>query len=86
VSDLSIEDLESLQPFFTVVGVWPESKERYLERVAAQTPRQAEEFAQMTAKEKGGVLWVCAVFEGKIAAVDTYARWVDPDMVEEAEF
>lgn len=86
MGELSIEDLESLQPFFTVVGVWPETKERYMEHVAAQTPRQAEEFVQMTAKEKGGELWVCAVFEGKIAAIDTYARWVDPDMVAEEEY
>jgi hypothetical protein len=84
--ELSIDDLESLQPYFTVIGVWPETKERYLEHVAAQTPRQAEEFVQMTAKEKGGVLWVCGVFDGKIIAVDTYATFIDPDIVTRAEF
>jgi hypothetical protein len=83
---LSPEDLASLQPWFTVVGVWADSKERYLERVPAQTPRQAEELVQMTAREKGGELWICAVFEGQLEAVDTYATFVDPDVVTEVEW
>lgn len=78
--------LEDLQQFWTVVGCFPETKERYAEHVAAMSPRQAEDLAQMTAGEKGGVLWVCAVFEGKLVASDTYAQFIDPDMVTEAEF
>lgn len=78
--------LEDLQSFWTVVGVWPETMERYVEHVAAMSPRQAEDLTQMTAKEKGGVLWICAVFEGKLTVADTYATFVDPDMTTEAEF
>lgn len=72
--------------FYTVVGVWPETKERYLEHVSAMNPRQAEDLVQMTAKDKGGELWICGVFDGKVPAVDTYATFVDPDKVTEAEF
>ena len=79
-------DLASLQQFYTVVGVWPETQERYLEHVAAQTPRQAEDLVQMTAREKGGELWVCGVFDGQLVAVDTYATFTDPDKVTEAEW
>lgn len=79
-------ELESLQTFYTVVGVWPEYRERYLEHVAAQSPRQAEDLAQMTAREKGGELWICGVFDGRLVAVDTYATFVDPDKVTEAEW
>lgn len=78
--------LDDLQSFWTVVGVWPETKERYVEHVAAISPRQAEDLTQMTAAEKSGVLWVCAVFEGKLTVSDTYAQFVDPDMTTQAEF
>lgn len=80
---ISFDDLQS---FWTVCGVWPETKERYAEHVSAQSPRQAEDLAQMTAREKGGVLWVCGVYEGKLVAADTYAQFIDPDMTTEAEY
>lgn len=86
MTPITADELESLQPWFTIIGVWPETKERFADHIAAQTPRQAEEFAQMKAQEKGGVLWICGVFDGKVNAVDTYATFVDPDMVTEAEY
>jgi len=86
MSPVTAEELESLQPWFTVVGVWPETEERFAQPYAAQTPRQAEEFAQMEAKEKGGVLWVCGVFDGQVRAVDTYATFVDPDKTTQAGY
>lgn len=79
-------NLDDLQSFWTVVGCWPETKERYAEHVSALSPRQAEDLAQMTAKEKGGILWVCGVYEGKLSAADTYATFIDPDMVSESEW
>jgi len=78
--------LEDLQQFWTVIGVWPETKERYAEYVAAMSPRQAEDLVQMTAAEKGGVLWVCGVYEGKLVAADTYAQFIDPDMTTESQW
>ncbi len=83
-SDLERELLEGT--YYTVVGVWPETRERYLEHVMASSPRQAEDLVQMTANEKGGVLWVCGVLEGLHNAVDTYATFVDPDKTTQAEF
>lgn len=84
--DLSPLDLAAFDTYYTVIGVWPETQERYAEHVTAASPRQAEDLAQMTAREKGGVLWVCGVFEGKQIAVDTYATFTDPDRTTEAQF
>lgn len=83
--DQSPTDL-SLDQVWTVVGVFPESKERYVEHVHAPSPRMAEDLAQLSAKERGGVLWICAVFDGQFYASDTYATFVDPDMTTEAEY
>lgn len=82
--DAALEVMDSLTPWYTVVGCWPETRERYTEHVPAASPRQAEDMAQLTAKEKGGVLWVCGVFDGKIEALDTYATFIDPDRTTEA--
>jgi hypothetical protein len=84
--DAALDQMEELQQWFSVVGCWPETKERYMEVVPAASPRQAEDLAQITAQEKGGVLWVCAVFEGKLTAADTYAVFIDPDQTTAAEF
>jgi hypothetical protein len=73
-------------PMFTVVGVWPETRERYVEHVTAVSPRQAEDLAQLTARDKGGGLWVCGVFEGQLTALDTYATFVDPDQSTETHW
>lgn len=85
--DAALDQMEELGPWFSVVGVWPETKERYMEIVTAVSARQAEDLVLMTAKEKGGVLWVCGVFEGKLTALDTYATFADdPDKTTEAEY
>jgi hypothetical protein len=83
----ALEKMDDLQTWWSVVGVWPETKERYMEHVPASSPRQAEDLAQMSAKDKDGVLWVCGVFEGKLTASDTYATFADdPDRTTEAQF
>ena len=64
----------------------PTSRISYAEHVRAASPRQAEDLAQMTARDKGGELWVCGVFEGQVNAVDTYATFVDPDMTTRADW
>lgn len=85
--DDQLDLIESLQPFYSVVGVWPETRERYLEHVVAASPRQAEDLVRLTAQEKGGELWVCAVFEGNLVALDSYATFADdPDRTTIAEF
>ena len=87
MDDRTPEELLELQGWYTVVGVWPETKERYQEYIQAVSPRQAEDLARMTAQDKGGVLWVACVYEGQLVAVDTYATFADdPDKVPEADF
>jgi hypothetical protein len=76
-----------LDSWYTVIGVFPETKERYQEYVTAASSRQAEDLARLTAKEKGGVLWVCGVYDGQLVAMDTYATFADdPDRVPEANW
>jgi len=85
--DGMLQQMEDLTPWYTVVGVWPETKERYQEYVPAMSARQAEDLARMTATDKGGVLWVCGVYEGKLEAMDTYATFAhDPDATTEADW
>jgi hypothetical protein len=41
----------------------------------------------MTAKEAGGILWVCGIYEGRITALDTYATFADdPDRTTRASW
>jgi hypothetical protein len=77
---LSADDLRSLDNVYTVVGFIEETKERYVRHVRALTPRQAEDIAKEEIREKGGVFWVCAVFDGELVRVDTYGDFLDPDM------
>lgn len=85
--DDMLNQMEDLTPWYTVVGCWPETKERYQEYVPAMSPRQAEDLARMTAQDKGGVLWVCGVYEGKLVTQDGYATFCDdPDKVTEADW
>jgi hypothetical protein len=86
VEDRPPSDFADLDTTYTIIGVWPETQERYAEHVRAASPRQAEDLAQMTAREKGGVLWVCGVFEGAHQSVDTYATFIDPDRTTEASW
>lgn len=85
--EAALEKMDELQTWYSVVAVWPETKERYLEHVPAASPRQAEDLVRMTAAEKGGVVWICGVFEGKLTALDTYATFADDaDRVTQADF
>ncbi len=70
----------NVQPWWTIIGVWPESKERFTLHVQADTAREAEDLAQWQASQQAGVLWVVGVFEDKINNADGYAKFVDPDV------
>lgn len=73
--------------WFTVCGLWPETKERWANWYQALDARTAESMARMDAAEKGGVLWVTNVFDGQLDPVDTYAKFADdPDRTTAAEF
>ncbi len=74
----SVDD--GTQPWWTVIGVWPESKERYTLHVQADNARAAEDLTQWEAKDTGSNLWVVGVFSGKIDNADGYAKFVDPDV------
>lgn len=68
--------------WFTVVGFWPQSKERYHKWIQAPSARQAEDLARMGAIDQEGVLYVCGVYAGKLQALDAYATFADdPDRV-----
>jgi hypothetical protein len=63
--------------------------ERYQWQGEATTPRMAEDLAREEVREKaleqgwdaGRVkLWVTSVFEGRVANVDKYAVFLDPDV------
>lgn len=85
--DDKLAAIDDMMPWYTVVCVWPETKERYMEHTTAASARQAEDIVRMTAKDKGGVLWVCGVFDGKLTALDTYATFADdPDKVTGADW
>jgi hypothetical protein len=87
MDDRTPEELAALQNWYTVVGIWPETKERYQEYVQAVSSRQAEDLARMTAQDKGGVFWVAGVYEGQLVAQDTYATFADdPDKTTQADF
>lgn len=64
--------------------------ERYQWQGDATTPRMAEDLAKQDVKDKGREggydhleLYVTSVFEGKVANVDSYARFLDPDIMGE---
>ncbi len=59
--------------------VW-RTGERYGDIIAATSPGAAEDVARSRLVDRGGELWVCAVLAGAVAAVDTYATFVDPDV------
>jgi hypothetical protein len=77
------------QNWYTLVGVWPETKERWGDQIQAEGPRQAEDLAQMAARndpDSPGVLWVCGIMEGIHYAVDKYATFADdPDRTKALE-
>lgn len=85
--DAALNQMDDLSPWFTVVCVWPETQERYLEHTTAASARQAEDLVRKSAEDAGGEIWVCGVFDGKLFALDTYATFADdPDRVTRAEY
>lgn len=54
--------------------------ERYGDVINATSALVAEDVARDRLKEKNGELLVCTVLEGRVAACDTYATFVNPDV------
>jgi hypothetical protein len=83
--------MDELTPWWTVVGVWPKTRERWMGNYQAVTARTAEDIARMDVREgweaagmRGPAeFWVCGVFEGRHAAADVYAKFTDPDTISE---
>lgn len=73
------EELQEEVAWSTVIGVWPATRERFLEYYPSDDARTAEGMAQADALARGGQLWVCGVIPGRRANSDTYATYVDPD-------
>jgi hypothetical protein len=79
------DELEELEDdirhdWWTVVGFWHESWERWAGHYDTATPQMAEDLAQLEARERGLNLAVVAVFEGKLMPADgDYATYVDPE-------
>jgi len=87
-----IPDMPALEgdPDWTVFGiavprgtpdglVW-RTGERYGDVLAATSAGAAEDVARSRLADKDGDLWVCTVLAGQVAAADTYAVFVDPDV------
>lgn len=80
--DMSADQLKEdiTEEWWTVVGFWHESWERWAGHYDCLTPQMAEDLAQMEAKERGLNLAVVGVFEGKLMPADgDYATYVDYD-------
>ena len=88
--DVVADELDSEVSDYTVLGLIRDHGEtrwnrhhhgqRWNRTIPALSPLSAEDVAQSLAKEEGAELWVCAVLPGKIARVDSYGHFVDPDM------
>lgn len=85
-------DLLAGDPEWTVFGIAvprkihdrdvPRHGERYGDVENATSAGAAEDVARSRLADKGGELWVCCVLPGRVAAVDTYASFIDPDVKE----
>lgn len=84
--DMTAEELEDdiNHDWWTVVGFFHESWERWADHYDCLTPQMAEDMAQMDAKEQGGHLAVVAVFEGKLVPSDKYV-FVDPEATSDTD-
>lgn len=83
--DMTEDELSSdiTEEWWTVVGFWHESWERWAGYYDCQSPQVAEDLAQMDAKERGLTLAVVAVFEGRLSPADgDYATYVDNEAVD----
>ena len=58
----------------------PGTGERYGDVINATSAGAAEDVARSRLADKGGVLFVCCVLAGRVAAADTYATFADPDV------
>ena len=58
----------------------PRIGERYGDVINATSAGAAEDVARSRLADKDGALFVCCVLAGRVAAADTYATFVDPDV------
>lgn len=87
---IQVNTLADLDPWWTVVGVWTHSQERWMGNYQALTARTAEDIARMEAQQQweaagmrgAAEFWVCGVFPGAHTAADVYAKYVDPDRID----
>jgi hypothetical protein len=86
--EMAMDDLEG-DPEWTVFGVAIpaggrpfdiQRGERYGDVINATNALAAEDVARDRLKDKDGELLVCTVLAGRVAACDTYAAFVNPDM------
>jgi hypothetical protein len=84
-----VPDVTAGDPEWTVFGIAVpaggrpvpvERGERYGDVVNAASPLAAEDVARSRLADRDGELLVCAVLAGRVAAVDTYATFADPDV------
>jgi hypothetical protein len=89
-----VPDIADGDPEWTVFGIavpkgTPDSAagrtgERYGDVLNATSAGAAEDVARARLADQDGELWVCTVIPGRVAAVDTYAPFVDPDVKAQA--
>lgn len=67
--------------WFTVSGLWKNSKERYTLHTQASDARGAEDQARWEAAQNSAdTLLIANVFQGKLENADKYAVFEDPDV------
>lgn len=79
MTDVTVDDAagQLTEQWYTVNGLWWQTKERVLFHFLAASPEMAEELAHAEAAVRSANIGVTGVFEGKLDNVDQ-ARWVDP--------
>ncbi len=75
---------ELTEQWYTVVGLWWQTKERCLFHFLAVSPEMAQELAHAEAAARRANFGVCAVFEGKLDNADQ-ERWVDPSVTSQED-
>lgn len=70
---------EWTEGWYTVVGLWWQTKERWAGQYQATSPEMAEELAYTEAAARSANLGIVGVFEGRLDNVDQ-PRWVDPSV------
>lgn len=75
--DEPADDASGSEIDYTVVGMWWESGERWMDYFTAATPEGAEDAAHLYAGSRSLHLAVTGVFEGRLVAVDQHV-YVDP--------